>query len=312
MGPNSSAALKYGCRQVRSEEAHDLVCTSRRWNRAQGRGLILIAGGLFLQSAYPQTASLPKDSFESGTIQSSIWQASDTEGCSASVKTGDAADGTHYMRSALTAKPGGGNYRCEQSAKGVGISAKPGVPYYYAMAFRVPSDFAYDSQSGETIMQLHHQPTSGSHSHHAVRINDRNLEWKSHGDAGGPTVNLAPLARGQWTRVCVRAVWTTDDTGSLKVWLNPSSESSSPVFQWSGRTLPLNYTNVGKFKVGIYKPNWRTVNFPTPFNSATSPRIVEHDDVGVGLSFADACGGASQSQPPDDPAPQPPNAVAVE
>ena len=85
------------------------------------RALILIAGALLVQSAYPQTASIRKDSFETGTIQSSIWNASDTDGCSASVQTGDAADGTHYLRSTLTAKAGGGNYRCELNAKGIGM-----------------------------------------------------------------------------------------------------------------------------------------------------------------------------------------------
>jgi hypothetical protein len=272
--------------------------------------LCAVAGALLALPAHPQTAMIVKDGFESGAIDPTIWQGSSTDGCSATVPSGDAADGTRFLRSSLTASlPLGGNYRCEQNAKGVGVNAKLGVAYYYGMVFRVPSDFAYDSQSGEAIMQLHHQPTSGAHSHHAIRIYDKNLEWKAHGDAGGPSVNLAPLARGEWTRVCVRAVWTTDDAGSLKVWVNPGSENSAPALQWSGQTVPADYTNLGKFKVGIYKPNWRSKNFPTPFNTATSPRIVEHDDVRVALNYADAC-GAGREEP--IPIPEPPISIAVE
>ena len=278
-------------------------------NRRRRHTLIVIAGAMLVQPAYAQVAKI-QENFETGTLDSKIWQSYDTDGCSAIVETGDAAEGTRYLRSSLTAKlPTGGNYRCEQNARCVGVSAQLGVTYYYGMSFRVPADFAYDAQSGEAIMQLHHQPTSGSHSHHAVRINNRHLEWVAHGDAGGPNVDLAPLAKGQWTRVCVRATWTTNDTGDLKVWLNPSSESSTPAFQWSGQTVPSDYTNLGKFKVGIYKPNWRSANFPTPFNSATSPRIVEHDDVRVGTSFADACGAGSTAP---IPIPKPPISVAVE
>ena len=46
-------------------------------NRCLRRTLILIAGALLVQSAYPQTVSIRKDSFETGTIQTSIWNASD-------------------------------------------------------------------------------------------------------------------------------------------------------------------------------------------------------------------------------------------
>jgi Polysaccharide lyase len=310
------AALINSFQQARSQGAGDFLHIPARLNRMRGRVLMLIAGALLVQSAYPETASILSDSYETGTIQSSIWNRAGTGGCTASIETGDAADGTRYMRSSLTANPPtGGNYRCEWNARGIDMAAKLGVTYYYGIAFRVPSDFAYDSQSDDTIMQLMHRPLktelAPKSSHHAIRIKDRNLGWMSH-LAGGPNADLGPLVRGEWTRACVRAKWTTDNTGSLNVWVNASSESSTPAFKWSGQTVPADYTNLGKFKVGIYKPRWRSVNFPTPFNPATSPRIVEHDDIRVGLSFAEACARASDQSEPPISIPKPPISVAVE
>jgi hypothetical protein len=82
---------------------------------------------------------------------------------------------------------------------------------------------------------------------------------------------------------------------------------------FNGQTVPEVYKNPGKFKIGLYKPQWRTIRPPSNME-AMSPRIFDHDDVRVGRSFGEACGGAAQSEPPvpDSPTPQPPNAIAVE
>ena len=106
------------------------------------------------------------------------------------------------------------------------------------------------------------------------------------------------MPKDTWVRVCKKAKWTTDNDGEIKVWVNPASESSTPVKSYSGQTLIDEYTNIVKFKIGIYKPTWRTIRPPSNM-AAMSPRIFDHDDVRVGLSFADACGGGSdQPEPP--------------
>jgi hypothetical protein len=277
--------------------------------------LNLIAGALLVQSAYPETAGILKDSFESGTIQTSIWNTSDTDGCSASVQTGKAADHTHYMRSTLTAKSGGGNYRCEQNAKGVGDDTPLNQDRYYGVSIRIPSATKNDAEAHDTLMQLHTQATMGGSCHYSIIWETNNsLKWHVHSceGIGGPGATLLKtVEKDVWYRVCVNARWATDSSGRFRVWLNPTSENSNPILSFNGQTVPEVYNKPGKFKIGLYKPQWRTVRPPSNM-VAMSPRSFDHDDVRVALNYADACGGASQSQPPDDPAPQPPNAVAVE
>lgn len=303
-----SAALESSCQRARLNRVVLVVRHFRGLARMHPMPkvfIFLVAGALVAEPAYQQAVTILGDSFEKGTIQSTLWNESSTNGCNPTVQSGDAAEGKYYLRSSLTANPpNGGNYRCEQNAIGLGTSTQLNTPYYYGMSVRVPSDFANDRDADDTIMQLHHQPTTNPNSHHMISIENNLWEWQAHADAGGPNATLAPLAKAQWIRFCVRAVWIINSSGSLKVWVNPSSESSTPAFQWSGQTLPTAYTNIAKFKIGLYKTKWRTNNFPNPFNSATSPRVVEHDDVRVGLSFAAACGGRV--------APEPPSLIAVE
>lgn len=264
---------------------------------------------LVAKPAYQQAASgaVLDDSFETGTVQSSLWNESKTAGCVYTVPSGGAAEGSRFLRSTLTvaAGPSPGNYRCELNARGVGERTQLGVPYYYHLALRVPSNAATDP-AGELIMQLHQG--AGAHAHHGIIVKGTSVIWQSnsHAGTGGPGADLGPLQKGVWNRWCIRAVWTLNSSGSLKVWSNPSSESDTPKFQWTGQTLSPTFVNAGKFKVGLYKFVWRGPNFPDPFDPAVSPRVIEHDEVRAGLSFADACGGSSS------PRPEPPSLVAVE
>jgi hypothetical protein len=82
--------------------------------------------------------------------------------------------------------------------------------------------------------------------------------------------------------------WETDGTGRQKIWVNADDESDTPIKNYTGITLDPDYTEVGMFKLGIYKTGWRTSS--TAANQeAMSPRIFYHDDVRIGYSFADAC-----------------------
>ncbi|MGH8241831.1 MAG: heparin lyase I family protein [Steroidobacteraceae bacterium] len=281
-------------------------------NRCRPRALILIAGALLVQSAYPQIADIRKDSFETGAIQTSLWNASDTDGCSISVQTGGAAEGKHYMRSTLTSKEGGGNYRCELNGKGMGPSGFDGITLYYGISYRIPAATQYDAEVGDTLTQWFQNPnTGGGGCHQVVQIKDKVLQWHNHncgGVGGGDVTLLSPVPKDTWVRVCKKAKWTTNDDGEIKVWVNPTSESSSPVKSYSGQTLIDEYTQIVKFKIGNYKPTWRTVH-PPPNMAAMSPRIFDIDDVRVGASFADACGAGSVAP---IPIPKPPISVAVE
>ena len=295
---------------MREERSAALDNRCRQW-----RGLILITGALLVQSAYPQTASIQKDSFESGTIQSSIWHASDTDGCSASVQTGDAADGTRYMRSSLTANPpNGGNFRCELNARGIDRDGKEGDTVYYGLSYRMPAATPYDPLTGDTLTQWHQQPLTEPKCHQVIQLDNNVLKWHNHscnGAGGGDVTLLSAMPKDTWVRVCLKAKWTTQSNGELKIWVNPSSEASATVKNFVGQTLIDGYTNLVKFKIGNYKTRWRTSNPPSNM-AAMSPRIFDHDDVRVGLSFAEACGGGSDQSEPPIPIPGPPISVAVE
>lgn len=262
--------------------------------------VLLIAGALVAGPAYQQAVggvgSILNESFESGTIQTSVWNHSATAGCNHTVESGGAAEGSRYLRSSLTANPPlGGNYRCEWKAKGVGSNTQLGTPYYYGVKVRVPSNFANDSQAPDAIMQLHHMAD-----HHAIKIDGNGLNWSGPGVGDG--ASLGALVKGQWIGWCMRMVFATTNTGSMKVWRNPAAESDTPAYQKSNvQTLPADYQSVGNVKIGLYKTKWRDVNFPNPFNPATSPRVVEHDDVRVGVSFAEACGGGAEEVRPEPP-----------
>jgi Polysaccharide lyase len=281
----------------------------RCWRR---RGFLLVTGALLVQSAYSQTAGTVNDSFETGTIQSSIWHGTDDDGCSASVQTGDAADGTHYMRSTLTAMPGGGSYRCEQNAKELGLNTPLNEDRYYGLSLRIPSATLNDVEAHDTLMQLHTQATMGSSCHYSIIWGTNNsLKWHPHSceGIGGSDVTLVrAVQKDVWYRVCLNARWATNSSGRFRVWLNPTSENSQPALNFNGQTVPEIYNQPGKFKIGLYKPQWRTVRPPSNME-AMSPRVFYHDDVRVGKSFAEACGGGS-SQP--IPIPEPPISVAVE
>ena len=286
--------------------------SAARGIRCRLRTLVLIAGALVVQSANPQTAAIRKDSFETGTIQTSIWNASDTDGCSVSVQTGDAADGKLYMRSTLMSKLGGGNYRCELNSKGLGQVGFDGITLYYGVSYRIPAATPYDPEVGDTLTQWFQNPnTGGGGCHQVVQIKDKVLQWHNHncGSVGGGDVTLLnPMPKDTWVRICKKAKWTTADDGEIKVWVNPTSESSTPVKSYSGQTLIDEYTEIVKFKIGNYKPTWRAVHPPANM-AAMSPRIFDHDDVRVGRSFAEACGSGSVAPVP---IPKPPISVAVE
>lgn len=282
--------------------------TRRQWMR----GLVFISGALLVQSANSQLASIRKDSFETGTIQSTIWNASDTDGCSAAVKTGDAADGTYYMRSTLTATAGGGNYRCEQNAKGLDASTPLNEDRYYGFSIRIPSATLNDAMSHDTLMQLHTQSTLSNPCHYSVIWeSDNSLRWHVHscGEVGGPDATLVEAMRKDvWYRICVNANWSTGSSGRFRVWVNPASENSVPALSFSGQTVPAEYTMPGKFKIGLYKPKWRSVRPPSNM-AAMSPRVFDHDDVRTGENFAETCIGTA-SQPMAIP--EPPTSMAVE
>jgi hypothetical protein len=268
-----------------------------------------------VQSAHPQNSEIRKDSFETGAIQSSLWNVSDTDGCTVSVHSGDAAEGKHYFRSTLSSKPGGGNYRCELNAKGLGEEGFDGITLYYGISYRIPAATPYDPEVEDNLTQWFQNPAiGGGGCHQVVLIKNNALRWHNHncpGAGGGSVTLLSPMPKDTWVRICKKAKWTTHDDGEIKVWVNPTSESSVPVKNYHGQTLIDEYTRIVKFKIGNYKPTWRTIRPPANME-AMSPRIFDLDDVRVASNFADACGGASQSHPPDDPAPQPPNAIAVE
>ena len=117
------------------------------------------------------------------------------------------------------------------------------------------------------------------------------MQWHNHncGSVGGDDVTLInPIPKDTWVRVCKKAKWTTQSNGELKIWVNPSSEASTPVKNYRGPTLIPQYTEIVMFKIGLYKTMWRTDNPPTNM-AAMSPRIFDHDDVRVGRTFAEAC-----------------------
>jgi hypothetical protein len=274
--------------------------------------LVSITGALLVQSAYPQAASVRKDSFETGTIQSSIWNQSATDGCSASVQSGNAADGTHYLRSTLSAKAGGGNYRCEQNAKAVGAGTQLNEDRYYGISIRIPSTTPNDVEAHDTLMQLHTQATMGGSCHYSIVWESNNsLKWHVHSceGLGGPDATLlSTVQKDVWYRVCVNARWATDSSGRFRVWLDPKSEDSNPALSFNGQTVPESYNEPGKFKIGLYKAQWRTIR-PPPNMTSMSPRSFDHDDVRVGLSFEEGCGAGSAVAVP---VPAPPVSVAVE
>lgn len=284
----------------------------------RSRALFLITGALLVQSAYPQTASIRKDSFETGVIDSSIWNNSDTEGCNAFVQTGDAADGNRYLRSTLTAKEGGGNYRCELRLRGVttkdGGEVQEGDTVYYGVTYRVPASTLSDPLRVDTLTQWFQNPNiGGGGCHQVIQVADNVMRWHNHncGSVGGSDATLlSPYPKDTWIRVCKKAKWSTGSDGEIKVWVNPTSEANTPAKSYTGKTLIDDYTEVGMFKIGIYKTGWRTTS-PPPNMAAMSPRIFEHDDIRLGRTFAEACGVSGDEQVPS-PVPTPPTSVVVE
>ncbi len=282
------------------------------------RVLILITGALLVQSAYPETVGIRKDSFETGNIDYSIWNNSDTDGCSALVQTGEAADGNYYLRSTLTATEGGGNYRCELRLRGVttkdGGIIQEGDTVYYGVSYRVPAATLSDPLKVDTLTQWFQNPNiGGGGCHQVIQVADNVLRWHNHncGTVGGSDVTLlSPVPKDKWIRVCKKAKWSTSNDGEIKVWVNPTSESNTPAKYFAGKTLIDDYTEVGMFKIGLYKPEWRTTR-PPPNMMAMSPRIFEHDDVRMGRTFAEACGVSGEEQTLA-PVPAPPVSVVVE
>lgn len=302
-----SAALEISGRRTRPNRVVVVVRRFRglaRMRQIPKVLIFLIAGALVAEPAYPQAVTALVDGFETGTIQSTLWNESSTGGCSATVPSGGASEGTYYLRSTLTANPPtGGNYRCEQNARGVGENTPVPSTRYYHFALRVPSNFANDNDAGDTVMQLHYGAGSGGH--YAIKIVNTSVMWVANGISGGSSGSLGALVKGQWVEWCTRVDWRNNNTGLIKVWRNPSAETDTPTFQQNNITTVPTGLQAGKFKIGLYKSVWRTNNFPNPFNSATSPRVVEHDDVRMGLTFAEACGGGTIG-------PEPPSSVTVE
>jgi hypothetical protein len=284
--------------------------------RGRRRGLVFIAGAMLVQSGLAHGASILKDSFDTGAIQSEIWNPSDTDGCSASIQSGAASEGKQFLRSSLTAAPDGGNYRCELRAKNIDIPAngfvKEGDTVYYGISYRIPSATLYDPLAVDTLTQWFQNPAiGGGGCHQVIQLKENLLKWHNHncGGVGGEDAPLlASVPKDTWIRVCKKAKWTTADDGEIKVWVNPASENSTPAKNYSGRTLIDGWTNLVMFKIGLYKPKWRTGSPPSNM-SAMSPRIFEHDDIRVAASFAEACGGSDVEYVA---APEPPVAVAVE
>lgn len=283
---------------------------NQRCRHVRMRALSFVAGAMLVQSAYPETAGIRKDGFESGTIQSALWNGSNTDGCNISVQTGSAAEGKYYMRSTLTSKEGGGNYRCELNGSGLGQEGYDGITLYYGISYRIPGATPYDPEVGDNLTQWFQNPnTGGGGCHQVVLLQNTALKWHNHncgGVGGGDATLLSPMPKDTWVRVCKKAKWTTDNDGEIKVWVNPTSESSAPVKSYSGKTLIDEYTQIVKFKIGDYKPTWRAIHPPANM-AAMSPRVFDHDDVRVARTFAEACGVGTQP-----PIPKPPVSVAVE
>jgi Polysaccharide lyase len=283
------------------------------------KALTMIASAWIVPAAYPQSLSIRHDSFESGTILSAIWHPADTGGCNAAVQADKASDGTHYLRSTLTAAPDGGNYRCELRVRDIDDPAngfiKEGDTVYYGISYRIPAATAYDPMVGDTLTQWFQNPDiGGGGCHQVIKLQNNVMLWHNHncGGVGGPDVNLiTSVPKDTWIRICQKAKWTTHNDGEIKVWVNPASENSTPAKSYSGRTLIDGWTALGRFKIGLYKPEWRTTRPPSNM-TAMSPRIFEHDDIRVGKSFADACGGGSDPSEPPNAIPNPPISVAVE
>ena len=189
------------------------------------------------------------------------------------------------------------------------------ITLYYGMSYRIPAATAYDPLVGDTLTQWFQNPNIGGGAcHQVIQRKNNDLQWHNHNCGsvgGGDAVLLTAIPKDTWVRICNKAKWTTSSHGELKVWVNPASENSTPVKSYSGKTLIDEYTKIVKFKIGIYKPTWRTVHPPSNM-AAMSPRIFDHDDVRVGRSFAEACGGGNVQ--PDRPFPFPshPISVAVE
>ena len=192
------------------------------------------------------------------------------------------------MRSTLTSKPDGGNYRCELNGKGMGLQGFDGITLYYGISYRIPAATPYDPEVGDNLTQWFQNPNiGGGGCHQTVLVQNNVLGWHSHncGGAGGGDVNLlSPMPKDTWVRICKKAKWTTHDDGEIKIWVNPASESSTPLKSYSGQTLIDEYTEIVKFKIGNYKPTWRTIRPPANM-AAMSPRIFDHRRHSCGKEF---------------------------
>lgn len=248
------------------------------------------------------------------------WQAIDSNSdCTMqTLTTGGAARGSRFMRFTLASSgPTDKSYRCElgeRKAAGSKSAADLPLTLYYGMSFRIPTSVPFDPETQENFQQFHIDPVfaagGGGVCHLTAQMNPSatgEMIWGTHGcnngGAGGGEVNLlVPPTRGVWYRYCQKITWTEAASGVWKVWINPTSESSVPLKNYTGRTLETTWDadlDQGgepipdspmppKNQYGIYKPVWRMIHPPTNV-VAMSPRMVDLDDIRIGVSYAEAC-----------------------
>jgi len=219
------------------------------------------------------------DGFEDGTLNA--WNESSTSGSAFAVITGGAANGTRYLRTTLT-YASSSTYRAEHALKSSGGRTQ-GVPYYYGFSLRVPATTLNDAALTDTITQWH---PNGGGAHWALRNDNGVWGLEAHNLPAGGDGNMGVIVKDVWHRWVYRWVWSDSAAGgSVKAWLNPTSEASTAVHTVTGiRTVPTGFGTIMNWKTGCYKPGWQ-FNAPA---AGISPRIYHEDDFRIGLAFVDA------------------------
>lgn len=277
----------------------------------QGAWAVCVSGTTTSGGGGGGSGMIFSDEFDSGSVPNSQFWGDSTNVAGTGSCTRTVTGGYHKI--VLVANPtgndkGGGSYRCESPIKvflagdttdGIDGLIEAGDTVYYGFAIRMPSATAYDSVKGDTLNQIFQNIGNGDGCHEAIVIENNQIKWKTQDcvRTQSQLTILSPLAKDTWVNICQVYKWEQNGTGFHKLWVNPSSEASTPVINYSGQTLMNDIAGtpdpepyyVGKFKIGDYKTGWRTSQ--TAANQeAMSPREFHHGYVRIADNFEAACG----------------------
>ncbi|MEM1368315.1 MAG: polysaccharide lyase [Cyanobacteria bacterium P01_H01_bin.15] len=156
--------------------------------------------------------------------------------------------------------------------------------YEYSFSIFLPHDYAHD-QEREIVAQWHSSPDFSlgetRPGQPPLALHTENGSWRLHRawdekpvtlrkqPQGKQAINLGRYDTGQWTDWRVRVRWSHDSRGYIYIWKNKNL-----VWQHQG---PSTYNDqLGpKFKIGIYKPGWKS----RPQRSRVNQRVLYIDRI---------------------------------